>query len=107
MSKFYGKIGFVKDEEVTPGVWQHVTTERTYYGDVTRLDRRWDQPTEVNDHITLSEEINIVADTYLLDNLSYIRYAEHFGTKWKVNNITPAYPRIRLTLGGEYNGTDE
>ena len=107
MSKFYGKIGFVKDEEVTPGVWQHVTTERTYYGDVTRLDRRWDQPTEVNDRITLSEEINIVADTYLLDNLSYIRYAEHLGAKWKVSTITPAYPRIRLTLGGEYNGPDE
>ena len=107
MSKFYGKIGFVKDEEVTPGVWQHVTTERTYYGDVVRLDRRWDQPSEVNDRITLSEEINIVADTYLLDNLSYIRYAEHLGAKWKVSTITPAYPRIRLTLGGEYNGPDE
>lgn len=106
MSKFYGKIGFVKDMEVTPGVWQHVTTERNYYGDVIRLDRRWDKANEVNDHITLSEEINIVADTYLLDNLSYIKYVEVYGSKWKVSTITPAYPRIRLALGGEYNGTD-
>lgn len=106
MSKFYGKVGFVKDMEVTPGVWQHVTTERNYYGDVIRLDRRWDQSTEVNDRITLSEEINIVADTYLLDNLSYIKYVEVYGSKWKVSTITPAYPRIRLALGGEYNGTD-
>lgn len=106
MSKFYGKVGFVKDMEVTPGVWQHVTTERNYYGDVIRLDRRWDKANEVNDHITLSEEINIVADTYLLDNLSYIKYVEVYGSKWKVSTITPAYPRIRLALGGEYNGTD-
>ncbi len=106
MSKFYGKVGFVKDMEVTPGVWQHVTTERNYYGDVIRLDRRWDKANEVNDHITLSEEINIVADTYLLDNLSFIKYVEVYGSKWKVSTIIPAYPRIRLALGGEYNGTD-
>lgn len=103
MSKFYGVIGFVKDVESDPGVWKHVTTEKTYYGDVIRLDRRWDQPTEVNDHLTLSEEINIVADSYILDNLSYIKYVNVYGVKWKVNTITPAYPRIRLTLGGEYN----
>ena len=104
MSKFYGKVGFVKDEETKPGVWKPTVTERPYYGDVVRLDRRWDQPTEVNDHLPLSEEIHIVADSYILDNLSYIKYVEVLGAKWKVKSITPAYPRINLTLGEEYNG---
>lgn len=103
MNRFYGTIGFVKDEETSPGVYESVITERNYYGDVVRIDRRWDQPTEVQDHLTLSEEITIVADSYILDNLSYIRYVERLGVKWKINNITPAYPRLRLTLGGEYN----
>lgn len=103
MSKFHGKVGFVKDTETTPGVWTPTVTERTYYGDIIRLDRRWDQPTQVNDHLTLSEEIRIVADSYFTNNLSYIRYVEYMGVKWKVNSITPEYPRIRLTLGGEYN----
>lgn len=108
MSKFYGKIGFVKDEETAPGVWMpSQTIERQYYGDMIRLDRRWDQPTSVNDHLELSEEISIVADAYILDNLSYIKYVEVLGAKWKVKTITPAYPRIRLTLGGEYNGSND
>ena len=103
MNKFYGTVGFVKDQEVTPGNWQKVEEERQYYGDVIRLDRRWDQPTEVNDHLTLSEEIHIVADSYFLDNFSYAKYVVRMGVKWKINSITPAYPRLRITLGGEYN----
>ena len=47
MNKFYGTVGFVKEEETKPGVWTPVTTERNYYGDIIRIDRRWDQPTEV------------------------------------------------------------
>lgn len=103
MNKFYGMVGFVKDQETSPGVWQKVSEEHPYYGDVIRLDRRWDTPTEVNDHLTLSEEIRIVADSYVLDNLNYIKYVVYLGVKWKVNSITPEYPRIRLSLGGEYN----
>ena len=104
MSKFYGKVGFVKDVDDEYGVSMPVSEERSYYGDIIRLDRRWDQPNEVNDHLTISEEISIVADSYILDNLSYIKYVIVLGVKWKVKTITPAYPRIRLTLGGEYNG---
>lgn len=103
MSKFRGKIGFVKDVEVTPGVWEPVVTEKTYRGDVIRLDRRWDKTNEVEDHLTLSEEISIVANSYIINNLSYIKYVSYLGTKWRVTSITPAYPRIKLSLGGEYN----
>lgn len=104
MSKFYGKVGFVKDVDDEYGVSMPVSEERSYYGDIIRLDRRWDQPNEVNDHLNLSEEISILADSYILENLSYIKYVIVLGVKWKVKTITPAYPRIRLTLGGEYNG---
>jgi len=104
MSKFYGKVGFVKDVDDEYGVSMPVSEERSYYGDIIRLDRRWDQPNEVNDHLNLSEEISIVADSYILENLSYIKYVIVLGVKWKVKTITPTYPRIRLTLGGEYNG---
>jgi hypothetical protein len=103
MSKFRGKIGFVKDVETTPGVWEPVVTEKMARGDIIRLDRRWDKPNEVEDHLTISEEISIVVSSYIKDNLSYIKYVEHLGVKWRVTSITPAYPRIRLSLGGEYN----
>lgn len=104
MSKFYGKVGFVKDNvETAPGVYMPVVTERNYYGDIIRLTRRWDTPTEVNDHLNLSNEISIVADDYFFENIGYIRYVIYLGVKWKVSSIDPVYPRVRLSFGGEYN----
>lgn len=104
MAKFSGKIGFVIDEEVSPGVFMPKTYEKNYYGDIVRHGRRWDTPNEVSDNLTLSDEISIVADSYLRENLGAIRYVVRFGVKWSVNYIEPNYPRIRLTLGGTYNG---
>lgn len=105
--KFRGKIGFVKDEEVRPGVYKQVVTERPYRGDVVRNSRRWDTPTEVNNNLNLSNELSIVADSYILQNAFYIKYVEWMGGKWLVNFIEPSRPRIRLTLGGAYNGESQ
>lgn len=103
MAKYHGKIGFVKDVETAPGVIMPQVEEREYYGDVIRQIRRWDTPTEVNDHLGLSDEISIVADKYFYENLGYMKYLIRFGVKWKVTSIDFAYPRVRLSLGGEYN----
>lgn len=104
MAKFFGKVGFVKTVETKPGVWTEVAEEREYYGDVIRHSRRWDSPTQANDNLTLSNEINILADEYVFDNFEFLRYVEYMGTLWSVNYIEVNRPRIRLTLGGKYNG---
>lgn len=100
--RFYGVIGFVSDVEEEPGIFMRHTEERPYYGDVVRNSRRWDTPTEVNDSLTLSNEISIVADDYANDNLALMAYVVWQGKKWAINYIEVNRPRIRLTLGGEY-----
>ena len=40
----------------------------------------------------------------MTENYSNIRYVEIIGTKWKVTEIEPQYPRFILTTGGVYNG---
>jgi hypothetical protein len=104
MNRFYGNVGFVKDKETAPGVIMPTIIEKPYYGTINRQNRRWDTLNEVNDHLTLSEEISIVADDYFYENIGYIAYVVRLGVKWKVKTITPSYPRIILELGGEYNG---
>ena len=104
MSKYYGKIGFVETKETTPGVWSPDITERMYYGDVMRNNRRRDTPTEINDSVSISNEISIVADPYAMNHFYSMEYIEFQGTVWKVSNIEVQYPRLILTLGGVYNG---
>jgi len=104
MGKWYGKIGYVKSVETSPGVYDDEVVEHEHYGDVQQINRRFQSTEHLNDDLTISIELSIVADPYASKNFHYMRYAEFMGIKWKVINAEPRYPRLVLTLGGEYNG---
>lgn len=103
MSRFGGIVGFAIPT-ATNGVHLEVPVERTYYGDVNRNIRRTQPDGEINDGITISNQISIVADQYAYENYLWIRYAEVMGIKWKVNSVDVQYPRLILELGGLYHG---
>lgn len=104
MAKFYGKIGFIDTSETSPGVWTSNPVERNYYGDFTRNHKRWENSQNVNDNLTLQNEISIVADPYAMDHFQNIRYVEFMNTVWKVTAVDVQYPRLVLSIGGVYNG---
>jgi hypothetical protein len=104
MAKFYGKIGFIKTEEVEPDIWKPATVEKFYYGDINRNQRRWQGTESINDDIEVSNEISIVMDDFLQKNAGYLKWVEFMGAKWKISSITHDYPRITITLGGVWNG---
>lgn len=104
MAKFYGKVGYIKTEETVPGVWTPKTIEREYVGDLVRNHKRYESSSNVNDNITLQNEISIVCDPYALQNFQDIRYVELMGTLWKVTSVDVQYPRLVLSVGGVYNG---
>lgn len=104
MAKWYGTIGFAEMVETTPGVHEEQITERKYYGDLNRNTRRLQTADQLNDNITISNELSIVADPYVEHNFHSIRYVEFMGTKWKATNVEVVYPRLIMTLGGVYNG---
>lgn len=104
MAKWCGKIGFSEMAETAPGVWTERITERFYCGDLIRSTRRFQQADKLNDDITISNEISIVADMFAEEHIQEIRYAEIFGSRWKVTGVDIQYPRLILTVGGVYNG---
>ena len=106
MAKFYGVVGFVETVETEPGIWEEKVTERTYSGDLVRNSRRLQSSDSVNESITISNEISIIADPYAEQNFHAIRYAVFMGTKWKIESVDVQYPRLTLTMGGKYNGQE-
>lgn len=104
MAKFYGNIGFASVEETNPGVFEEIVHERKYYGDVIKNNRGYQNSGNVNDNLTISNEISIISDHYSNDNYANIRYVEYMGVKWKVTDISIQYPRLILSVGGVYNG---
>lgn len=104
MAKFYGAIGYAETVEKSPGVWREEIVEHNYFGEQIRNSRRLQTTNQVNDDINIAAEISIVADPYANQHFHAMRYAEFMGTKWKITNVVPQYPRLLLTLGGVYNG---
>lgn len=104
MAKFYGKIGYGITGEVRPGVWVNHIDEYDVVGDLIKNSRVLEKSDGANDNINISNTISIVASPYITENFHLIKYVTFLGTKWKVKTAEVQYPRILLTLGGEYNG---
>lgn len=105
MSKWYGKIGYATTVEYEPGCWEEQIAERSYYGDMTKDYRRRQNNGEINDALSLSNVLSILADPFAYENCSKIAYAEIMGAKWKITDVDASnYPRLILTIGGIWNG---
>ena len=108
MTKFFGVVGYAETQDSGDGVWVEKITRRNYYGDVLRNSKRWDTTDHVNDNLSVSNKISIVADPYAYQHFFAIRFVNWMGADWKVTEVEEQRPRLILTLGGVYNGpTDD
>ena len=111
MARFSGTVGYLKtvetDPDNHPGVWEEVLVEKRYYGDVLSNSRRWNQNGNLNDNLAINNRISIVADRFARENLGAMRFVRWLGDTWKISNAEIQYPRIILTLGGQYHGPAE
>jgi hypothetical protein len=104
MAKFYGSIGYAETSETAPGIWTESITERTYSGDVVRNSKRWQSGENLNDDLTVNNEISIISDPFAYQNFHTMRYIKWMGASWKIIKIEIQRPRLILTIGGVYNG---
>lgn len=104
MARFSVKVGYAVQEEIRPGVWSAKNiTVKNHKADVFNIRFRQSASDKVNDDITTSDEISIVANPFAVKNFSNIRYVEYMGVRWTVSNVRLQHPRIILSLGGVYN----
>lgn len=102
--RYYGRIGFETTIEERPSVFVPTIVERFYKGDVYHLSSSRRQSSGVNDDLTFSQEISIVADPYAMAHYSQIAYVTLDGARWKVVEVAVERPRLRLSLGDVWHG---
>jgi hypothetical protein len=105
-TRFYGKVGYGETVEspAGSGVYKDVITEVSYYGDIVRNSRQILSDQKVNDNLTVTNSISVVADAYANEHIFAIRYAEWQGALWIVTDVEVQGPRLLLRLGGVYLG---
>lgn len=104
--KFADMIGYAITKKVSPSKWVEVIEERKYFGDIKSFSRRANQKDSTNDDLTLNIRISIIADPFIKQNINTIRYIKYNGSRWKIDSIDVAYPRLILNIGGLYNGPE-
>ena len=106
MAKWYGRVGYVETVEIEPGVWEPKVTERPYFGDLLKNVSKWVANTNsVNDNLNVANQISIVADPYAYQHFSSVKYVEFMDAMWDVTSVEPQYPRLILSIGGVYDGS--
>lgn len=103
MSKCSGVIGYALAGETQPGVWTEGITEKKYYGDVVRDNRRIVDQGDINGNLNISNNISVVSNRFMLENMAFMRYISFANSKWKIASVDIKPPRITITLGGLYN----
>lgn len=105
MVRFYGEVGYGESVEGANGVWADSIVEVSYYGDVVRNTRRLREGEYLNDDLSVSNSISIVADAYANEHFHKIRYVRWSGALWKVGEVDATQPpRLILRLGEVYVG---
>lgn len=104
MDKYSGLIGFVRNYEKEPGIWEDEVTEKHYTGDILKNNQRFAVSNTTSGEIKITNQFSIMGNSYAFDHVSDIRYLEWRGNRWIIETIELQYPRLVMTIGGLYNG---
>lgn len=110
MAKWFGIVGFIETVEDPnyPGTYIESKTEKSYYGDIIRFNKRWAVANDKeNDNLDINNQLSIVADPFATNHFHQIRYVEWMGTLFKATSVEVAYPRLIINIGGVYNADPE
>lgn len=103
MAKFYGKVGYARNVETAPSVWQEEWTIKKHSGDLLENRSRLVDGNVVNPGVRVANKISILATPYAREHFHEIRWVEFQNSKWTVSGVTVNYPRLILELGGLCN----
>lgn len=104
MPKCSGVIGYALVGETQPGVWTEGITDKKYYGDIVRDNRKFESGNDkMNEDISITNKISVVSNSFMLENLSFMKYITFMKSKWKISSVDISPPRIIITIGGMYH----
>lgn len=97
-------VGYANPGEVVDGVWSDSVIERAFDGRILDVVSSSEESDKVNDNIRIRNRFSIVADAFLLENFSQIKYVKWMGTRWKAETVEVKRPRLVISVGGVYAG---
>lgn len=101
--KWFGKVGYRIDASLNEFADSEQYVEKEYYGDIIRNYKKDRSDSTINDEFSISNQIRILADPFMTENFSKIRYITFMNSKWKIASVDVQWPALILDLGGLFN----
>lgn len=102
--RYSGKFGYGQSEEVRPGIWEDVITERDHIGDVVQTTEAFDVSGSVLPQYRTTTSVSVLSDGVLAESYKSLRYVTHAGERWSVASAVLQPPRLVVYIGEVYNG---
>lgn len=102
--RWAGKIGYARETEIKPGIWDDVVVEVNAMGDLV-------QRTEVLRGESVLGETATTTSISVLANgkrflLHEIKYVTNGGVRWQIASVVHQPPRLVIYLGEVYRGPE-
>lgn len=90
--------------QTSPGIFEEVIVEKKMSGDMISKPTRWTVDELAQDTARINHVFSFISRGSVSTDFSSAVYVVWQGKKWTVSSIEYPSPRIKLTLGGLYNG---
>lgn len=104
MTPYSGKLGFVEQTEVRPGVWEETVTEVPVLGKTEQRTETVQTATDVLPRTSTTTTVSVLARAKGQVDTSAYRYLTFAGKRLTITSVVSEHPGIVLYLGEVYRG---
>lgn len=104
--RWAGLIGYVRQKEISPGVWDDDITEVPSYGDLNQITETLRLADGVHATHGVTTSVSVISDGRRVPfkGMTYITYG---GVRYTIASVVVEPPRLVIYLGEEYHGPPE
>lgn len=102
--RYSGVLGIVEEQEVRPGIWEEVVTEKKVLGDMKTETETHATTDEILPRVSSTRSVSVPARGIGPRDNSSIRYATYAGKRWAITSVVDQPPQIVCYFGEEYHG---
>lgn len=98
------KIGSATNQEVRPGIWEDVITERPALADIEQRTEAFNVEGNIIPEYRTTTSVSVLSQGAIKVNYSDLRYVLYAGVRWAPSTVVVDPPRMIIYLGEVYNG---
>jgi hypothetical protein len=101
--RWAGKLGYIQQTEVKPGIWEDVVTEESATGYLENVTEAVSTGSRVLPEYRTTTTVSVISNGQRVPG-RVLRYVTVWGVRMEIASLVHEPPRVSLYIGEEYHG---